>query len=92
MSKKQKQQAHNHQNKNKTPEEGKAREKFDAYLKYSGMAFQMGIIILVGTYAGKKLDEYFQSERPYLTVLFALLSIFAALYTVLKDLFTSNRS
>lgn len=56
------------------------------------MAFQMGIIILVGTYAGKKLDEYFQSERPYLTVLFALLSIFAALYTVLKDLFTSNRS
>ncbi len=56
------------------------------YAKYSGMAFQMGLIILVGTFLGKKLDEYFQLERPYLTVLFALLSIFAALYLVLKDL------
>ncbi|MCB0578257.1 MAG: AtpZ/AtpI family protein [Phaeodactylibacter sp.] len=55
------------------------------------MAFQMGIIILVGTYAGKMLDEYFQSERPYLTVLMALFSIFAALYISLKDLFTGNK-
>ncbi len=56
------------------------------YAKYSGMAFQMGLIILAGTFLGKKLDEYFQMERPYLTVFFALLSIFAALYLVLKDL------
>lgn len=55
------------------------------------MAFQMGIIILVGTYAGKKLDEYFQTERPYLTVLLALLSISAALYITLKDLFNGNK-
>ena len=90
MSKKQKQQAHNDKGENNAPEEGNAREKFDAYLKYSGMAFQMGIIILVGTYAGKRLDSHFQSERPYLTVLMALLSIFAALYVSLKDLFTGS--
>ena len=90
MSKKQKQQAHNNKDENKSPKEGKAREKFDAYLKYSGMAFQMGIIILVGTYAGKMLDSHFQTERPYLTVFMALLSIFAALYVSLKDLFTGN--
>lgn len=61
------------------------------YAKYSGMAFQMGIIILVGTLVGKKLDAYFQLERPYLTIFFALLSIFAALYLVLKDLFAEKK-
>ena len=90
MSKKQKQQAHNNKDENNAPQEEKARRKFDAYLKYSGMAFQMGIIILVGTYTGKLLDEHFQTERPYLTVLLALFSIFAALYISLKDLFTGN--
>ena len=70
----------------------KNRRKVDAYLKYSGMAFQMGIIILVGTYAGQKLDEYFQSSQPYWTVFLALFSIFAALYVVLKDLFTGKKS
>lgn len=90
MSKKQRQQAHNNEDENERLQDGKARPKYDAYLKYSGMAFQMGIIILVGTYAGKKLDEHFQSERPYLTVFMALFSIFAALYITLKDLFTGN--
>ena len=54
-------------------------------MKYSGMAIQMGVIILVGVYAGKWLDEHFQTT-PYLTVALALFSIFAALYTSLKDL------
>ncbi|MCP3929030.1 MAG: AtpZ/AtpI family protein [Bacteroidetes bacterium] len=60
-------------------------------MKYSGMAIQMGIIILIGALVGKKLDSYFQLERPYLTVLMSLLSIFAALYLTLKDLFTKDK-
>lgn len=61
------------------------RQRVQNYMKYSGMAIQMGVIILVGVYAGKWLDEYFQTA-PYLTVVLALFSIFAALYTSLKDL------
>lgn len=70
----------------KKEEPADAGDRLRDYAKYSGMAFQMGIIILVGTFLGKKLDEHFQLERPYLTVLLALLSISAALYLVLKDL------
>lgn len=69
----------------------KNRRKADAYLKYSGMAFQMGIIILLGTYAGQKLDGHFHSKQPYWTIFLALLSIFAALYVVLKDLFNDKK-
>ena len=57
-----------------------------AVLKYSGMAFQMLIIIAIGVFIGKKLDEYFALETPYLTILFIILSLPIALYTSLKDL------
>ena len=73
------------------PEKEDAGDRLRDYARYSGMAFQMGIIILVGTLIGKKLDEYFQLQRPYLTVFFALLSIFAALYLALKDLLFTKK-
>ena len=63
----------------------------NAYLKYSGMAFQMGAIILIGALAGQKLDEYFQTPNAYFTALFALLAIAAAFYLTLKDLFRPSK-
>lgn len=53
--------------------------------KYTGLAFQMGIIILLGTFAGKYLDRYFQLQMPIFTLLLSLCSVFAALYVSLKD-------
>jgi F0F1-type ATP synthase assembly protein I len=70
----------------KTPDQkDQGRKRVQDYMKYSGMAMQMGIIILLGVFAGQKLDEYFQTS-PFLMVAMALLSIFAALYSTLKDL------
>lgn len=75
---------------NKDKPSGKKNRKPDGklqnYMKYSGMAFQMAIIILVGAFLGQKLDERVQTERPYFTVALSLLAIFAALYITLKDL------
>ena len=56
-------------------------------MKYAGMAFQMGIIILLAALAGQKLDAHFGTAKPYLTVVCSLLGISAALYLTLKDLF-----
>ena len=50
------------------------------------MAFQMIAIIGVITFIGVKVNDYFGAEPPYITAIFALLSIFAALYLTLKDL------
>lgn len=69
----------------------KGKATSNVYLKYSGMAFQMGVIILVGALLGRKLDTYFHSSKPWFTVVLSLLAIFAALYTTLKDLFVSNK-
>lgn len=66
------------------------RRSADSYMKYSGLAIQMGVIILIGVYGGMKLDEYFGTD-PILTAVLALLSTFAALYISLKDLFVRNK-
>ena len=61
-----------------------------SYMRYAGMVSQMGVIIFLGTFAGKKFDAHFQFEHPYLTVLFALCSIAIALYISLKDLLKND--
>ena len=50
------------------------------------MAFQMGFIIFLGTLGGQKLDEKMTTERPYFTILGALIGLVAAFYLTLKDL------
>lgn len=65
------------------------RKSANSYMKYSGLAIQMGIIILIGVYGGMKLDEHFGTD-PILTATLALLSTFAALYFSLKDLFINK--
>jgi len=55
------------------------------YIKYTQIGFQMAIIITLGAFGGKKLDEYFQMTTPIWTIVLSLLSIAAALYLALKD-------
>ena len=61
-------------------------------LKYMGMAFQMAIIIGLGTFIGKKLDEHFLTERPIFTILLALVFLFLAFYLTLKDLIINKKN
>jgi F0F1-type ATP synthase assembly protein I len=72
---------------NKEDQKEEIRKGAQNYMKYSGMAIQMGVIILIGTYAGMWLDEKMETATPWFTVGLALFSIFAALYVTLKDLF-----
>lgn len=61
------------------------KKPLNPYIKYSSMVFQMGAIIGLGTYLGTLLDDYWELEKPLATLVLSLLSVFAALYIVLKD-------
>lgn len=87
MSNHQNQQAHKANN--EKPDGSPPRKVNDA-LKYSGMAFQMGIIIWIGTFLGQKADAHFQMESPYLAALGALIGLFAAFYLIFKDLLSKK--
>ena len=66
-------------------EENRHYRQLKNYARYSGMAFQMGIIIAVGAYGGVKLDEKWDT-KPWMTLVCVLLAIAVALYSVIKDL------
>jgi F0F1-type ATP synthase assembly protein I len=68
-----------------TKPDQKQRKPLSGYAKYSAMATQMMAIILVGTFGGVKLDEYLNMKIPVFTLVLTLLSIFLAIYFVIKD-------
>ena len=70
----------------KTPKKRAA----DQFLKFSGLAFQMALIICVGSYSGNKLDAFLEKDIPLYTIIFSLLSDFLALYFVLKEVISQS--
>ena len=56
------------------------------YLKYSGIGFQMIVIIGVFTYAGYQLDLNQQTKTPIYTGLSSLLGVIISLYVIIKGL------
>ena len=67
------------------PKKNKDKNTLKSYAKYSGIAFQMGAIIFLGTWGGYKLDNYFNFENHILTLILSMVSVFLAIYTVIKD-------
>ncbi|HEA29833.1 MAG TPA: AtpZ/AtpI family protein [Leeuwenhoekiella sp.] len=57
----------------------------------TGMAFQMGIIIALGVIFGIWLDGKFPNQYQAFTIIFSLLGVFAALYTVIKQVNNLNK-
>ena len=55
------------------------------YARYSGMAFQMMVIIVAGAFGGLKLDQWLNT-KPVLTVIFSISAVFLAIYYVTRDL------
>jgi hypothetical protein len=65
----------------------KKKQPLTDYGKYAGTALQMGAIIALGVWGGMKLDEKFPLGRfPVFTISLSLLSVFASMYFVIKDL------
>ncbi len=66
------------------------RSTLNNYARYSGLAFQMIAIILVGVFGGIKLDELVKWEFPVFTLVLTLLAVIASMYYAVKDLIRFN--
>ena len=81
------------QNKNKViskKEIDKKKTKVNSYAKYSGIAIQMGVIIVVGTFGGLKIDRYLNLNFPFFTLSLSILSVGIAIYLAIKDIIKYN--
>jgi len=61
-------------------------KKVKAYLRFSGMAFQLIAVILIGYFVGKWIDRKLESDKPYATAGLILVMISVYLYTMIKQL------
>ena len=69
----------------------KKKKSLVSYTRYSSIAFQMLIIILIGVFGGIKLDEWLKLTVPVFTIILSILSVILAIYTVTKDLLKPGR-
>jgi F0F1-type ATP synthase assembly protein I len=56
------------------------------YYRYSGIAVQMVVIMLISVWGGMKLDELSGTETPIFTIILSLLGVATAIYTSIKNL------
>ncbi|PSR57325.1 hypothetical protein AHMF7605_15330 [Adhaeribacter arboris] len=61
------------------PEKG----KLQSYLKYSGLAFQMLLVLGIAAYAGMRLDAYVSNKNPWFTIVFMLLGVIGSIYKII---------
>ena len=60
------------------------KDQLRKYLRFINIAFEMGIIIGAGVFIGVWLDQKFPNKFSGFTVSLSLLSVFVALYLVIK--------
>lgn len=56
------------------------------YLKFSGIAFQLAILIALAIWAGGKLDAKMGNDQGYMTALFVVLAFGGFMYNLFRDL------
>ncbi len=55
------------------------------YLKFTGIAIQMGITIYLGSLIGEWLDGKYPNDNELYTKICTLLFVFGAMYSVIKQ-------
>jgi F0F1-type ATP synthase assembly protein I len=67
---------------NKPPDK---KQKFDNFIRYSSLGFEMVAIMALGAWGGIKLDAWLQTNFPYFSLGLIILSVIAAIYHAVKN-------
>jgi len=72
--------------------ESKKKPKLNAFAKYSGIAFQMGITIYLGSLLGQWLDEKYENQDELFSKVVTLLAVFLSMYLVIKQVVRDSKN
>ena len=64
----------------------KNKRKFDNFIRYSGLGFEMMAIIAIFTFAGYKIDQWMENEFKGFTFGLMILSVIVAIIHSTKSL------
>ncbi|PAW95503.1 hypothetical protein CKK33_19145 [Mucilaginibacter sp. MD40] len=69
---------------NEQKENTSGKTEVNAYAKYTGVAFQMIVVIGVFAFAGYKIDETAGHATKWVTAVLSLIGVFVSLYLVIR--------
>jgi len=64
----------------------------NSFLKYSGLAIQMFVLLAVGAWLGQRIDKWLHTSQPWFTILFVLLFMGAFFYRLVIELNRKDES
>jgi len=62
----------------------KPKKKFDDFIRYSSLAFEMIVIMGVGTWSGILIDGWLELKFPVFTLVLMILSVVGAIYYAIR--------
>ena len=68
-----------------SPDKTTKQDQLKPYLKYSGLGFQMIVIIIIAAYGGMWLDEHQGNKNPWWTIAFMLVAVISSIYMVIAS-------
>lgn len=68
---------------NSTNNSDSEKGKLQSYLKYSGLAFQMLVVLGVAAYGGMQLDAYMGNKNPWFTIIFMVIGVVGSIYKII---------
>lgn len=69
-----------------------SKKKVNTYLKFSSIGLQMGILVAAAAFGGQWLDEKQGNETPIWTIVLILISIFASLYQIIREVIKMGKN
>ena len=63
-----------------------SQNQINEYVKYSGLAFQMAALILLGYWVGGKIDAWLDLRIPVFTIILIVTFIVLSIYSLIKSL------
>jgi Putative F0F1-ATPase subunit Ca2+/Mg2+ transporter len=69
----------------KKPEKKQENDGLKNFTRYSSLGIQMGVIIFITVWGGKKIDHLLLLKTPVFTIVLSLLGVAAAMWTAIKD-------
>lgn len=64
----------------------KKQNRYNTYLRYSGLGLQLLVTIAVCGWLGYKADQYFENKYPLLMLLFGFLGFADSMYQIYRSI------
>ncbi|MGQ8337297.1 AtpZ/AtpI family protein [Sunxiuqinia sp. A32] len=62
----------------------KPKRNLDQFIRYSSLAFEMAAIMVMGVFAGIKIDDWLNLSFPIFTLVLMILAVIGAIYHAIK--------